>query len=127
MRRNFRLEIVTMLAIGGVLVSVASPAAAHEKAFKSRVTIKVVDEVNWKGRVTSESKRCIAGRTVKVFTSDGLLVTTAKTNENGRWRTGLIGERYYARVTREVRGGPGHRHVCKPDRSPTRSAPPTKP
>jgi hypothetical protein len=115
---------VTALVVAGALTVGTGPASAHDKAFKSRVTLKVVNGFTWKGRVSSESPRCVANRKVKLFTGSGKLVGQDFTDEDGRWSYSVLGETYYAKVTRDIRGGSGHRHLCKPDRSPTKSAPP---
>jgi hypothetical protein len=114
-----------LLLTGAVVLAVALalPAAAHDKAFKSKVTLQVENDFTWHGRVKSASRRCVANRRVKLYTTSGKLVGDPETDADGRWSWVLIGDRYYAKVTRDVRGGRGHRHVCKPDRSPTKSAP----
>jgi hypothetical protein len=115
-----RIALAVAVALS---LSLTPQVSGHGATFKSRVTIQVENKFNWHGRVKSKSPRCVGRRVVKVFTESGKRIVTTKSEPDGRWQTGLIGERYYAKVTREVRGGAGHRHVCKGDRSPTKSAP----
>jgi hypothetical protein len=114
------MRALAVCAAVTVLAVAALPANAHDKSFDSRVTIKHPIEPRYQGRVFSESPRCVASRTVRFFYSTGEHIFNIETNSEGRWSFDFSGTTgYYAKVTREVRGGPGHRHICKGDRSPT--------
>jgi hypothetical protein len=74
----------------------------------------------FKGRVISEKSSCEAGRTVRLYHEGGVFAQETESDEDGRWRVEFVGVTgYYAKATKRVRERPGHRHVCKPDRSPT--------
>lgn len=109
--------LVGLACVGALLVP--AQAGAHDNSFKSRVTIHHPSDPQYRGRVFSRSPQCVADRLVKLFTASGVLVGEDTTDDEGRWSYTFLGERYYAKVTRAVRGGAGHRHVCQPDRSPT--------
>lgn len=99
---------------------VAASAGAHDQGYDSRVTIRAPAPGVYKGRVLSDTPKCIESRTVKVYSDTGYLLDKDETDSEGRWQIApLIGKNYYAKVTREVRGSAGHRHVCRPDVSRT--------
>jgi hypothetical protein len=114
-------SVAALLAVA--VLGGASQAIAHERAYKSRVTLRVVGPGTWEGRVTSASPGCGAHRKVIVFTADGNRVADTTSERDGSWSLAIVGESYYAKVTREARGRAGHRRICLPDRSPTRTAP----
>lgn len=110
-------------AIAAMLVAFTGLAGAHQKNFPSRVTIHEPTSYSYKGRVFSDLGACVRNRTVQVWRDDpgpddSLLGSTA-TDQDGRWSFGLVGEEYYAKVTRVVRGAGGHVHVCLSDKSPS--------
>lgn len=115
---------VTSLLAGIVLLTPAPGAAGHEKSFKSRVTIKGDDTfTEYRGRVFSGAQGCVRHRTVILYQKlDGPDENLGedKTNYDGDWWVPLPepGAGYYAKVKRRVVTKPGHRHVCRGDRSP---------
>ena len=125
------MRALTVGAAIAVVGLAALPASAHDKAFKSRVTIEAVDQPNYRGQVFSGSPSCVRHRRVQ-FWYDGegaepdQLVATVKADEHGRWQFGFVGKAYYAKVKRVVKTPGNHHHVCKPDRSPTVTPPPPR-
>ena len=114
---------IGVLAAGLVLVA-PGPATAHVKKYNSRVTIQHPSEPNWEGDVFSGSKACVRLRGVQLWVegpgADDSLLGEFNADRRGHWSYGIIGDRYYARVKREVvRSRNGHRHICKADRSAT--------
>jgi hypothetical protein len=105
------------------LVATAAMVSAHNASFDSSVSINY-DRPNFKGRVSSSRDRCERDREVSVFkvrTGPDRLIGTDTTNDNGRYSVPKPGARgrFYARVSREVFGGYGHRHECEADTSGT--------
>ena len=117
-----RAAILALAAIA--LTALAVPAAAHDKAHKTRVTIEHPSEPNYEGDVISRSKACVRRREVEFWldnpgsTADQL-VDTVEADRNGHWQFAFIGPQYYAKVSRIVKSPGQHHHVCKGDRSPT--------
>lgn len=98
----------------------AAGSSAHTEGYKSTITIEHEDgTAKYKGRVISELASCEKDRTVKLYTSEDVVIADTTTNNKGRWKHEFSGERYYARVTKRVDGSGQHEHVCKPDKSPT--------
>lgn len=100
----------------------ALPASAHDHAYDSKVTINEPSSYNYKGRVKSSFDACEPDRTVKVYEKqpgDDMCLGSDTTDAEGRWQFGLVGEHYYAKVTRAVLTPGSHRHVCRGDTSPT--------
>src|SRR5688572_4204495 len=119
-RSRLQAGCAIALAVVGLAVTGVGPATAHQKAFESRVTINHPSPPTYRGRVFSESPGCVASRTVRFFYYTGEHIANIETDADGRWSFDFSGATgYYAKVTREVRGGAGHRHVCRADRSPT--------
>jgi len=103
-------------------------ATAHVIRWDAKVRITdYADSASFLGRVSSAQRACARKRRVAVWkrnpgAMDGP-VKAALTNRRGIWAVFAPGAEpgsYYATVKRRVlRGSPGHRHVCKPARSPT--------
>ena len=111
-------------AIGGVLaLTVAMPsidiAQAHNRNFASRVTIspKFNGDVNSNRRCRGNRRVVLKKKTPGPDDTKG----SDTTGPGGNWRISKprANGRFYAVVTRDVRGGYGHRHVCESDRSGT--------
>ena len=71
------LALVTSLAVGGV--ALATPS--------TKTTFAMDDQgpyVEYSGKVTSSSGRCVADRAVKIFHA-GVLIAQTTTNANGTW------------------------------------------
>jgi len=115
------LALVALIAAGGGV------ATGHDRGFDSRVRITgYVDNTSFLGRVASDRKQCKRMRRVTVWRRNpGAMdapVGTAKSNGKGIWAVtapGASAGRYYATAKRRVIRKPGHRHVCRFDRSPT--------
>jgi hypothetical protein len=113
-----------LIAGAALLLSLAVPAAAHDKAYKTRVTIEHPSEPNYEGDVISRSRACVRRRDVQFWldnpgSTPDQLVGTVEADREGHWQFAFIGPQYYAKVKRIVKAPGRHRHVCKRDRSPT--------
>src|ERR671923_1920311 len=122
--------IGTLTAIGTIGLG---QALAHTVHFASSVSITVCCATDglWDfgGEVTSPKARCEPQRTVKLFrkrSGTDQLMGRDRTNSEGAWHVEpdpSPAGTYYARVTRKDIGGPGHDHICDPDRSPDLEVP----
>jgi hypothetical protein len=103
------------------IVLVTDVAGAHKARFASVVTIHVSRSGGFGGSVYSIKPRCEKHRLVKLVAEtagDDEAVGDDRTDSKGRWKVNITGSTgYYAHVTRKVLTRPGHRHVCRGDRS----------
>ncbi len=118
--------LIAVVALA-LLSPLAVPAAAHEKTFKSRVTIENPPlTARYEGDVFSGSRTCVRRRVVQFwYDYEGApdkLVSEIRSTRGGHWSYEFIGDAYYARVVRVVKRSGDHRHVCRGDRSPTISS-----
>jgi hypothetical protein len=121
-------RLVGAATIGvAVLASMVGMAMAHVARSDSSVKITgYIDNTSFLGKVGSERKACKRKRKVTVWkrnpgAMDGP-VDTARTDKRGIWAVSAPGADpgpYYATVKKRVRKRKGHKHVCKPDRSPS--------
>ena len=118
-------RVAPILALGAVVALVwALPALSHHAGYDTRITIQRVNDFTFKGQVHSDLGRCTRHRSLQLWRprhgDDELVATDFESDENGHWRYEFIGStRYYAVAVREVLESPGHRHVCRRDRSPS--------
>ena len=109
---------VLAMAVIGLM---ASSAGAHDRSFNTR------NDYRYYGEVHSPKRRCVRGRTVKIYsiTEDGRkLVDTDRTSRNGFWFGGgdftpavtTSTTAVVVRVLRRDIGPRGHDHVCRGDR-----------
>jgi hypothetical protein len=112
--------IALLVAVGAAL---AVPASAHNKRYKSRVTIEHPSDPNYEGDVHSRKGACVRYRMVQFWLdnegSPDKLVEEVRADAEGHWQFGFVGAAYYARVSRVVKKPGDHKHICKGDRSPT--------
>jgi hypothetical protein len=119
--------VIPLLALVLALAAVTA-ASAHNRVFRSQVTIRQNPEFH--GKVLSTNHRCEVDRKVKlVLRKPGTnrVVGVTFTDENGKWaitdpdQGGIHPNKAYrAAVARKVlRNDAGHRHVCRADRSKT--------
>jgi len=112
-----------MLAAALTMLAGAGQAPAHDKTFKSRVTIEHPSAPVYEGDVFSGSHACVRRRTVQFWFDNTAgpdeLIDASPANAEGHWRFKFIGSAYYAKVSRIVKTPRRHHHVCKGDRSPT--------
>jgi hypothetical protein len=117
-----RFAVVASLAAMG-LIGGAALVSAHDQAYDTRITIHEVDEgLNYRGRVISKLHACERNRTIKFKrrrAGPDELINTIQSDDEGKWRFGFVGERYYVVAVHVVVGGSGHHHACRRDRSPT--------
>ena len=130
-------HLVAKLAAVGALAALGviglGRAFAHTVHFASTVSILVCcdSDGQWDfgGEVSSPKARCEPHRTVKLFrkrSGPDQLMGRDETDSQGGWQVEpnpSPAGTYYARVTRKDIGGPGHDHICDPDRSPDLQVP----
>jgi hypothetical protein len=114
---------VAVLAALAFSIACAS-ASAHKVTYSTTLQLKVksVDATTteYSGKVTSESSRCLAGRTVEV-TANGALIATATTLANGDWLATSApppakGTTLIASTPRKfLKRSKKHRHKCASD------------
>jgi hypothetical protein len=121
---------VLAMAVIGLM---ASSAGAHDRSFNTRIEIEdvvgmTVNDYRYYGEVHSPKRRCVRGRTVKIYsiTEDGRkLIDTDRTSHNGFWFGGgdftpagtTSTTAVVVRVLRRDIGPRGHDHVCRGDRN----------
>ena len=119
-----RLFVRTTIGLA-VLAIVAATALAAAVKHKSTVNIHstTTPKLTLFGTVKSDSARCTAGRKVQVLlgkTVSQSLVTTVKTDHDGKWSAVLkpptLG-RYQAKAARQKYDQHGTSNICKPDKS----------
>lgn len=117
-----RVRLLTAIALGAAALAVA-PASAHDQTYPSKVTIREVEDFDYRGAVISDLVACERGRRVKIYhaqSGEDEYIADAEANEHGRWRFAFSGDRYYAKVPRvTLMTSSGHHHVCGSDTSPT--------
>lgn len=121
-------RFVVLAALGLVaLASLTGVATAHVARWDSNLRITgYVENTSFLGKVRSERRACKRRRRVSVWkrnpgAMDGP-VGTARTNRRGIWAVSapaVASGVYYAQVKRRVRRSADHKHVCRPDRSPS--------
>ena len=126
MRRLALIALVAgvVLAFGGIAgartPSSATKIVLDHSSHQSGGNINLNDFV---GHLKSRTKRCLAGRTVKVLLHNGndgstKLLDADRTDEDGVWAVGgntIQADLARFVVTRKRIGGRHHRHVCKAD------------
>jgi hypothetical protein len=117
-------SILGAALVAALAISLAIPASAHDKRFKTRVTIANPPlTARYEGDVISQKGSCVRYRTVEFwYDHEGMpdeLVDTITATREGHWSYEFIGDAYYARVRRVVKKPGDHKHICKGDRSPT--------
>jgi hypothetical protein len=118
-------RVAPILALGAVVALVwALPALSHDAGYDTRISIHHPDAGNYNGRVHSDLNGCVRHRTVQFWRprhgDDEKIGPNFEADRNGRWEFSFAGgTRYYAVAVREVLESPGHRHVCRRDRSPS--------
>ncbi len=118
--------LVCVLLVSAVLVSPA--ANAHVKTFNANLSLQYKSRTQTFFGTLGTNRKCKGNRLVTLFDADtNSPVATTTTNRNGRYSISLAadGGLYYARVQQEVRGGYGHVHRCRGDRSRTIDTSPT--
>ena len=115
-------RIGTALLLSLAALFWAGPALSHDAAYDTRISIHHPDAGTYKGRVHSDLDRCVRHRTVQFWRPrrgpDEKIGPNFEADRNGRWEFSFAGgTRYYAVAVREVLESPGHRHVCRRDRS----------
>jgi hypothetical protein len=120
---NFRrVGIVAALLVAVAMLGVGVASASHVKKIKSHVKITTTHP-QFKGKVSSPDRACIANRTVKLYAVEpgNVVVGTDKTNSKGRWKIQFQGDgvvHYFVKVLRREDGAAGTTFVCKHDASP---------
>jgi hypothetical protein len=121
--KALRPALILALALAGA-AGIANEAIARAPAHPTAITVDgfygIVPKVEVYGSITSEEKRCIAGRTVKVYiqpTKDDPFtqIDTAVTSQNGAWMGfGDADFPYTAKATvmRSTFGPKHHHQVC---------------
>ena len=115
--------IALALAVSLALTPVAG---GHVAKFKTKVTIRNVDNVEYRGKVSSRKRPCIRRRAISLYRNEPReVIGTDKSDRKGRWLVELLipGDDYYARAARRVITRSGHRHVCRAGRSPDSAYP----
>ena len=102
----------------------AWPASAHERSFKTRITISEPEPFQYAGRVFSGSAACVRFRELQMWRDgpgdDDEYLSTFNADRQGRWVFHFVGDEYYVRAKRFVaKRSARHRHVCRAGRSPT--------
>jgi hypothetical protein len=114
---------IPLLIAAAITAALAVPASGHDHAYDSTVTIREPNSFDFKGRVKSGFDACEPHRLVKLFQDnagpDDPKVDDDETDGEGRWAIEVVGQDYYAKVTRKVLTPGSHRHVCRGDTSPT--------
>jgi hypothetical protein len=118
-----RIALAASVVLG---MFVVLPASAHNKDFKTRVTIEVVKpNIEYEGDVISRSAACERRRLLRFRYDnpkgpDFTIGKPFRADRKGHWEFGVtVGENYYVAAERTVKRSGAHRHVCKADRSPT--------
>ncbi len=118
MRRSLLL-----IAGGALVLSLTAPAVAHDKSYKTRLTISEPQPFEYEGDVISRSRKCVRNRELVIWhdvpAGDDERIADFQANRRGHWSFIFVGEEYYVTAKRVVRSPGDHQHVCKGDRSPT--------
>lgn len=114
-RRDRRTRVAAAVLATAVALSVPAAAQAHKKLYPTSIAVTAMKGVNTEGKVTS-SPRCIAGRSVSVYTANGVLIDSTLTDASGAFKakTKVDAGSYYATVKRQViRRDRKHKHICR--------------
>lgn len=117
---------VAGIAAAGAL-TVAALALARGQAHDTTITIRgytFVEQPNLMyGSLDSDTRKCLAGRTVKLYDSSSRpsepyeLADTDKTSASGAWSGVVDGDKFFfkAVVTKSKYGPKHHRKTCRAD------------
>lgn len=109
------------LALAAVLSTalIAGPGAAqaHKRSFPATITAAAKNKNFFDGKVTTVP-RCLANRSVSVFSSAGVLLGTDATDAQGIWQAqsgpDITPGAYYAVLKpRRLLRNKRHRHICR--------------
>ena len=113
-KSGFRIAALALLAVG--MLSVPTLAQAHKKKFATSVTAAAQNKNQFRGNVTSGKAKCVPQRSVRIFSSTGVLEATATTDAQGSFRIDnkdlALGTHYVNVQKRALKKTRKHRHIC---------------
>lgn len=111
------------IAVAVAVLAAGIPASAHDRSFKTRITISQPEPFAYQGRVFSKLDACVRRREIQMWRdqpgADEKVGVPFRADRRGRWSYGFFGKQYYVVAKRAVKRSGNHRHVCRADRSPT--------
>jgi hypothetical protein len=113
-KSGFRIAALALVAVG--VLAMPTIVQAHKKKFATGVTAAAQNKNQVRGTVTSGKARCVPQRTVRLFSSTGVLEATATTDAQGSFRIDnknlALGTHYVNVQKRPLKKTRKHRHVC---------------
>ena len=113
-KSGFRIAALALFVVG--MLSVPTIAQAHKKKFATGVTAAAQNKNQFRGTVTSGNAKCVPQRSVRLFSSTGVLEATATTDAQGSFRIdnkNLAPGTHYVNVQkRALKKTRKHRHLC---------------
>jgi hypothetical protein len=114
-KSGFRIAALALLAVG--MLSAPTIAQAHKKKFATGVTAAAQNKNQVRGTVTSGKAKCLPQRSVRLFSSTGVLEATATTDADGSFRIDnkdlALGTHFVNVQKRPLKKNRKHRHTCR--------------
>ena len=114
--KSFRTTALALIATG-VLIAAPAISEAHNRTYQASLTAAAKNKNFYDGRVITVP-RCLANRSVSVFSSAGVLQGSATSDAQGNWQVSsgpdIVPGAYYATVKpRRLLKNRRHRHICR--------------
>lgn len=122
--KSIGLGVAAFAAVAAVALTSAQAIAKRTKRIASHISIKG-EELTFSGQVSSANSACTISRKVTLHRTNGNVLGSTQTDNNGRWQirargsAGISMGSFYAVVKRESQGTAGTIYVCKAARSKT--------